>query len=119
MPEPVRWTHHEPLRWALFGAGGVMAAWVLMPLVVVLGVLMPLGVVSAEPEAWAAAIGSPTGRAVLAVALPLCLWHAAHRVYHGLHDLQLPRGRWVRAAVYGAAVVASVVGWGWIGSLGG
>lgn len=105
-----RWTHahREPLRWLLFGAGGVLAALFLPAVGLAVGVLGPLGAVDLAvltPSAiggWGVAL-----RLVAHAGVALLLFHAGHRIYHGLHDLGLPRGPVARAATYG-------LGWAWI-----
>lgn len=105
-----RWPHRhtEPLRWLLFGAGGVIAALLLPGLALGIGLLAPLGLVDL------AALG-PTAlglwgfvvRLGLHGVVALLVFHAGHRVYHGLHDLRLPRGRLAWALTYG-------LGWAWV-----
>lgn len=111
----------EPLRWAVFGAGGVVAALAAPVLVVTFGLLVPLGVIGGVPAACGCTdaattyaqvhgfLTHPVVAAVLCLALGLVLWHAAHRAVHALHDLGLHPPRLVRDAVYGLAVLVPVV----------
>jgi fumarate reductase subunit D len=68
----------EPYLWLLFSGGGVAAAMLLPALVLILGLLVPLGVVSA-PDLGALVSPWPVKVVVVGVVL-LCLFHAAHRI---------------------------------------
>ena len=39
---------NEPIFWALFGAGGVVAAFVLPVMIFITGIAVPLGIMSPE-----------------------------------------------------------------------
>jgi fumarate reductase subunit D len=81
----------EPLLWLLFSGGGVVAALLAPVLLVLLGLVFPLGWVD------------PLGVCALALA------HWAHRFRYALYDgLQLKH--WViNAACYGGALVGSAL----------
>jgi len=105
-----RWTHghREPLRWLLFGAGGVLAALILPGLVLAVGLLGPAGLIDlgalgpAAIGGWGLAL-----RVAVHGLVALLIFHAGHRIYHGLHDLLLPRGPVAWALTYG-------LGWAWV-----
>jgi len=97
--------HHEPLRWGLFGAGGSVAV-LLLPLALAVPLLALV-----TPSNPLAAIESRAGRLSIAIVAPLLLWHGAHRVFHGLHDLQLGRGPLAWGATYGIAIVVTLMTW--------
>lgn len=113
MNQPTR--SDEPIWWALFSAGGVCFAVFIPGLVLTLGLLYPLGLL---PEAafsysrvqqllqsfW----GLP-GLAFASAAISLPLFHAMHRVHHGLHDLKLAKGLFAKVACYGLASMVSVL----------
>ena len=99
--------HHEPLLWVLFGAGGMFAALAMPALILVAGVLWPLDIGTASHSQAAQAVGHPAARLILGTGLALVLWHGAHRIRHGLHDLGLPTGPLVRALTYGLALAAT------------
>jgi fumarate reductase subunit D len=104
----------EPFVWLLFSSGGVAAALVLPVLLVLFGVLLPLGVVSPPAHAdLLAVVRHPLTRLGLLVVCALALVHAAHRFRFTLHDgLQLHRFDGLIAAVcYGGALV----GWAFAG----
>ncbi|MCL1899857.1 MAG: hypothetical protein FWG11_04995 [Promicromonosporaceae bacterium] len=105
---------NEPARWALFGAGGELAAVVLPALIIGLGITLPLGVLSSADRSYAglAAVAThPLVAAGLCAILGLILWHCCHRAFHFLHDLQLHPPRLVMWAVYGFAVVVPLAAW--------
>ena len=103
--------HPEPLLWMLFSAGGVLSA-ILMPILVLLfGVMFPLGWLAAPShEQMLAVLGNPLTRLVLFGLCALSLFHWAHRFRHTLYDgLQIKHLNEVIAFLtYGAAVVGSV-----------
>jgi fumarate reductase subunit D len=108
---------HEPIFWALFGAGGMAAALALPALVVITGLLWPLGLM---PEASlgharvADFAGSLLGGLVLFGVISLALWHAAHRIFHSLHDFGVSRGLWLwKLVCYGAALAGTL----WTGAV--
>ena len=101
----------EPLLWLLFSAGGVAAGLLFPVLVLVLGVLIPLG--------WApdpgqvnllAVLSHPVTRVVLFVVIALALVHAAHRLRFTLYDgLQIKHlNELINPVCYGGAVVGAV-----------
>lgn len=103
----IRFTHIEPIWWGLFGAGGVLAALVLpglLVLVILSGWLVPLDL-SRMPITG----GAFVLRCSLHLLVALLLFHAGHRIYHGLHDLMLPRGLVAKALTYGLAILYSVL----------
>ncbi|HEY4998644.1 MAG TPA: fumarate reductase subunit FrdD [Usitatibacter sp.] len=102
----------QPFFWLLFGAGGMLSALIGAMLVFVTGVAAPLGLgVPADllsyPNALALARGIP-GKLFLFVVVTLFLWHAAHRIYHSLHDLGIPPGALAQAACYGVALAGTL-----------
>ena len=80
----------EAFWWALFSAGGVMAALFVPAFVIVTGFLLPAGDAAAAAErsaAFAGAVGWwPVKLALLGV-VALSLFHCAHRIRHTLMDL--------------------------------
>jgi fumarate reductase subunit D len=97
----------EPLYWTLFGAGGVLVALALPALVLITGLAWPLGLLPAESlgyERLSGLLRSPIGALAMLAVVFLSLWHAAHRIFHSLHDfgVHANMGRW-KALSYGAA----------------
>ena len=112
----------EPIWWSLFSAGGVCVA-MLVPAITLLVLLgIPLGLVSAEQLSYQrlhALVFHPLGLAVVMGTLVLPLFHAMHRIHHGLHDLKLAHGRLAKWLCYGSAVLLSLLVLGlWLSGLG-
>jgi fumarate reductase subunit D len=104
---------HEPIFWSLFGAGGVVSALVAPILILITGIIAPIGIWM-PPEAleYERVLGFAQhwlGKAIVLAVIPLFLFHAAHRIYHGLHDLGVHAGTGAMAAIYGAALAGSAV----------
>ena len=104
---------NEPIFWALFGAGGVLSALVGPVLILVTGLLVPAGLWlpsdAMSYERMQAFAGHSLGKLAILAVIALCLWHAMHRVYHGLHDLGVRTGAPAMAACYGTALGATVM----------
>ncbi|MFI7698583.1 fumarate reductase subunit FrdD [Nonomuraea sp. NPDC049480] len=102
----------EPYLWLLFSGGGVVAALTLPVLVLLFGVLMPLGVVD-WPSAGhlRALLDNVLVRLVLLVIVVLCLFHAAHRIRFTSEELLgIARFDMVIAVIcYGGAVTGGVL----------
>ncbi|MFI9555775.1 fumarate reductase subunit FrdD [Nonomuraea endophytica] len=78
----------EPYLWLLFSGGGVVAALLLPVLVLLFGVLMPLGVLDWPSTAHLTALLDPLPvRLALVAVIVLCLFHAAHRIRHTSEEL--------------------------------
>jgi fumarate reductase subunit D len=102
----------EPYLWLLFSGGGVVAALVLPVLVLLFGVLMPLGVVDwPTAEHLRALLGNVIVRVALAAVAVLCLFHAAHRIRFTSEELLgIARFDLVIAVIcYGGAVAGGIV----------
>jgi fumarate reductase subunit D len=100
-----------PVFWLLFGAGGMLAALFGPALVLLTGIMIPLGWGVPEsfgsyPHALALA-RNPFGKLVLLAVIALLFWHAAERLFLTLHDMRagplLPL-RWI---TYGSAALLS------------
>jgi len=103
---------HEPIFWGLFGAGGMLTALITPVMVLITGLLIPLGIMDSENLSYEKVHGFATtwyGAIIIFVLIALPLWHTLHRIYHGLHDLGVSRGRDVQQVIcYGFAFAASV-----------
>jgi fumarate reductase subunit D len=103
--------HPEPLLWMLFSAGGVLSAMLMPILVLLFGVVFPVGWLAAPShERMLVVLGNPLTRLVLFGLCVLSLFHWAHRFRHTLYDgLQIKHLNEVIALLtYGSAVVGSV-----------
>jgi fumarate reductase subunit D len=104
---------HEPIAWSLFGAGGMVVAFITPVLILISALLVPLGLVDSALLSYANVLGFlNTGWGALAIfiVIALQLFHAAHRIYHGLHDLHIEgNGTLMLMIFYGGASALSLV----------
>src|SRR6185503_6677345 len=104
---------HEPIFWSLFGAGGVLSALLAPILIFITGIIAPIGVWM-PPQAldYARVLGFAQhwfGKLLLLAVISLFLFHAAHRIFHGLHDVGVHAGTGTMTAAYGGALVGTLV----------
>jgi fumarate reductase subunit D len=103
---------NEALVWPLFAAGGQLTALVTPVMILLTGILVPLGMF---PEAMSydkmiTLLGNPFWALVLAVVLSLSAWHALYRLFRTLFDLGVRKALGLYAYVcFGAAGVITVV----------
>jgi fumarate reductase subunit D len=119
-PNPPR--SHAPIFWGLFGAGGMLSALLGPMLVLITGVLVPLGLLlpadfMSYPRMLAFAQNG-LGKAFLFFVISLFAWHAAHRIFYSLHDVGVHAGAGARAACYGTALIVTLVAAGSLLSIG-
>ncbi len=103
----------EPVWWSLFGAGGTWFAMITPITVLVLGILAPLGVIDAEALSYERVSSFATsiiGALFIIGTLALPMWHAMHRVHHGMHDLKFHTLSVAgKIACYGFATIISAL----------
>lgn len=102
----------DPFWWALFGAGGVMAAFFIPVLLLINGLAIPLGLVEAPAYEEALALAQhPLTRLFLFGLITLSMFHWAHRFRFTLYDgLQLKHlEALIVVFCYGGALVVSVI----------
>ncbi|CAH0524448.1 fumarate reductase subunit FrdD [Vibrio hippocampi] len=102
----------EPIWWGLFGAGGTWFAMITPITILVLGILVPLGIIDAESlsyERVSSFVSSLIGGLFVIATLALPMWHAMHRVHHGMHDLKLHTGVVGKIACYFFAALISCI----------
>lgn len=103
---------HEPVFWGLFGAGGMLTAFLTPVMILITGLLIPLGIINKENFNYQTLHNFATtwfGAAIILVLVALPLWHTLHRIFHALHDLGVKRGRdWQMVLCYGFAFAVSV-----------
>jgi fumarate reductase subunit D len=102
----------EPLLWLLFSAGGVLAALLLPMLVLLFGIVFPLGWLPAPRASdLLAVLHNPLTRLVLFLLCMLSLFHWAHRFRYTLYDgLQIKHlNGLINLCCYGGAIVGSVL----------
>ncbi|GAB2906025.1 fumarate reductase subunit FrdD [Rheinheimera gaetbuli] len=105
----------EPVWWGLFSAGGVCFAVFLPGVILTLGLLWPLGLLNSpwlQYDKILALLQSGFGVAGLAftgAVICLPLFHAAHRIHHGLHDLKFGFSQASKLLCYGLALLISLL----------
>lgn len=102
---------NSPIFWLLFGGGGMVAALFGPALVLVTGLLVPLGFMSGlmtYPRALAIA-QHWIGKGFLFVVIALMAWHAAHRLLCSVHDFGIHKTPLVKTIFYGFAAVVTAV----------
>ena len=102
----------EPIWWSLFGAGGTWFAMITPVTVLVLGIMVPLGIIDAQAMSYErvhAFATSIIGALFIIGTLALPMWHAMHRVHHGMHDLKFHVGIVGKIACYAAASIISIL----------
>jgi fumarate reductase subunit D len=102
----------EAVAWLLFSAGGVVSALLAPVLLLLFGVVFPLGLLTPPDHAHLAAVlDHPLTRLVLLGLCVLALLHWAHRFRYALAEgLQLKRLRApITVLCYGVALAGSVL----------
>ncbi|PWI33185.1 fumarate reductase subunit FrdD [Vibrio albus] len=103
----------EPVWWGLFGAGGTWFAMISPVTILVLGILVPLGVIDSEAMSYERVSEFATsiiGGLFVIATLALPIWHAMHRVHHGMHDLKIHAGTLGKVICYFTAGFISLLG---------
>lgn len=104
---------NEAFWWSLFAAGGAIAALLVPVHIVLAGIAIPLGWVSAGPSGYGrmlALVSHPLTRLYLFVLISLSFFHCTHRIRHTLYDLGLREHQTPIAILcYGAAIIGTVV----------
>jgi fumarate reductase subunit D len=104
---------NAPFFWLLFGAGGMLSALLGSALVLVTGLATPLGLglsvdFMAYPRMLALAQNF-VGKGFVWVVISLFAWHAAHRIFHSLHDVGIHSGTTAKLVCYGSALAMTLV----------
>ena len=103
---------NTPIFWSLFGAGGMLSALLGPALVFITGVAVPLGLPSAASGIDYAHLAGFArhwaGKGFLFIVVSLFLWHAAHRIFHSLHDIGIPNGTPAKLVCYGFALLGTL-----------
>jgi len=111
LEKPMEKRSNEPFWWALFGAGGVVAAMCLPALSLLIGVAIPLGWLPAtEYDSIYGLFENPLMRLGIMAIVSLSAFHWAHRfrftLYDGLHIKHLNAP--VALLCYGSAIAFTV-----------
>jgi fumarate reductase subunit D len=104
---------NAPIFWALFGAGGMLSALLGPMLVFITGIAVPLGLLlpadtMSYPKMLAFA-QNWIGKGFIFAIIALFLWHAAHRLFHSLHDVGIHAGTGAKLICYGLAMLATIL----------
>lgn len=102
----------EPFFWALFSAGGVVAAFLLPVHLFLFGLAFPLGwIANPSYEALAGLARHPLARIYLFILCSLPLFHWAHRFRYTLYDgLQIKHlDEMINVLCYGGALLGTAV----------
>jgi fumarate reductase subunit D len=104
---------NAPFFWLLFGAGGMFSALLGSALVLITGLATPLGIglhsdFMRYPR-MLALTQNFIGKGFVFVVIALFAWHAAHRIFHSLHDVGIPHGTPSKLVCYGSALVMTLV----------
>ena len=104
---------NAPIFWALFGAGGMLSALLGPMLVLITGLAVPLGfLLPADTMSYANMLAfaqNIIGKGFIFAIISLFLWHAAHRIFHSLHDIGIHAGIVAKLICYGLAMIATVI----------
>ena len=103
---------NEPIFWTLFGAGGVIVAFIVPMLILITGILGPLGILPDEALSYERVVAFAStwwGMLFLFLVISLSLWHGVHRVVLSLHDFGIKKAAWQRWLLYGGAAVGTIV----------
>lgn len=101
----------EPILWALFSSGGMVAALTLPALVFLLWIAAPLGWVALPPyNEMIGLVRHPIARLALFALTSLCFYHWAHRFRYTLYDgLQLYHlNELIAVLTYGTATLLTL-----------
>ncbi|MEF8722689.1 fumarate reductase subunit FrdD [Candidatus Accumulibacter phosphatis] len=104
---------NAPIFWALFGAGGMLSALLGPILVFITGLAVPLGMLlPADTMSYANMLAfaqNIIGKGFIFAIISLFLWHAAHRIFHSLHDVGIHAGIVAKLIFYGGAMVGTLI----------
>lgn len=101
---------HKPIIWALFAAGGTIAAFFVPALILITCIAAPLGLLSAEVMSYDRMLNllqHPFSKLVTFGVLFPVIWHAVHRTRITAHDLGCRHNTLVAFVCYGVAVAGT------------
>lgn len=102
---------NEALIWPLFAVGGELTALITPIMILVTGIVIPLGMFSQAMsyERMLELLSSPFWALVLAVIITLSAWHALYRLYRTLFDLGVRKALRVCSVIcFGSAVFITI-----------
>jgi len=109
----IRKRSNAPIFWGLFGAGGMLAALFGPMLVIITGLLVPMGLLlpadtMSHPKMLAFAQNF-IGKGFIFAIIALFVWHAMHRIYHSLHEIGIHAGLFAKLVCYGIAMITTLI----------
>jgi fumarate reductase subunit D len=103
---------NAPIFWALFGAGGMLAALIAPMLVFITGIAAPTGLVlpadTLSYDRVLALARNGLGKLTLLVVVSLFLFHGGLRMYHSLHHLGFHTTTGAKVVIFGIALSATI-----------
>ncbi|WP_153111969.1 fumarate reductase subunit FrdD [Propionivibrio limicola] len=109
----IRKRSNAPIFWGLFGGGGMLAALFGPMLVFITGLAIPLGLLlPADTMSYAKMLAfaqNILGKGFIFAVIALFMWHAAHRIFHSLHEFGVHAGTGCKLLTYGVAFVSTIV----------
>jgi len=104
---------NAPVFWALFGAGGMLAALIAPMLVFITGIAAPTGFLlpadTMSYERMLVLARNGFGKFALLVVVSLFLFHGGLRMYHSLHHLGFHTRTGTKVVIFGIALLATIV----------
>ena len=104
---------NAPIFWAMFGAGGMLSALFGPALVFVTGLAVPMALLFPDDTMSYARMlhfaQNWFAKGFIFAVVALFAWHAAHRIFHSLHDVHIPANLLSKLACYGTAFVVTVI----------
>ena len=102
---------NAPVLWALFGAGGMLAALIAPMLIFITGIAGPIGVLlptdTLSFERMTALARNGFAKLALVMVVSLFMFHGGLRMFHSLHHLGFAVGAKAQAVIFGGAVLAT------------
>lgn len=103
----------SPLFWLPFGAGGMLSALFGPALILLTGIMAPMGLgLPSSFRSYASVLAfsrHPLGKLVLLAVIALFFWHGAERLYLTLKDMRAGPLILLKLATYGVAALATAV----------
>jgi fumarate reductase subunit D len=103
---------NAPILWALFGAGGMLAALIAPMLVFITGIAAPTGFLlpadTLSYDRMLALARNGFGKFALLAVVSLFLFHGGLRMYHSLHHLGFRTETGAKVVIFGIALMATI-----------